>query len=519
MIVGTSNLEALKAEGAVVNPPGIDLQSSPTNIQVAGVDEADIVKTHEGYIYVVSGGRIIILKAYPPEEAEIVSQITLDDAQPLEIFVSGERLAVLGSQWSVPLNGYYGALFVNIKTFVSVYDISDKTTPTFLTNFTISGSYFNSRMIGDYVYFVASQPAYVIYDTIILPKIYTHEGVEEIRPSQIYYSNASDNYYLYTTVVALNIQNVEEDANTMTLMLGGTSNMYVSLNNIYVTFPEPSGQETSIYRIGVQGRNMTNEAQGKVSGRELNQFSMDEYGDYFRIATATWSNGTLETNLYVLDMNLTIVGKLEGIAPNETLDSARFIENRCYLSTSVIRKDPFFVIDVENATDPKILGYLKIPGFTRYIHPYDADHVIGVGKDGSNVKVSLFDVTNVSAPTRISEFTVEGFWSDALVLTDHKAFLFEYSKNLLAIPVTIGQQDLQQYWIWQGLYVFDITLGDGLVLRGSITHQEYGADYWDSSYQVKRSLYIENVLYTVSDRKMKLNSLEDLTLLREIPFS
>jgi uncharacterized secreted protein with C-terminal beta-propeller domain len=246
---------------------------------------------------------------------------------------------------------------------------------------------------------------------------------------------------------------------------------------------------------------------------------MDEYGDYFRIATATWSNGTLETNLYVLDMNLTIVGKLEGIAPNETLDSARFIENRCYLSTSVIRKDPFFVIDVENATDPKILGYLKIPGFTRYIHPYDADHVIGVGKDGSNVKVSLFDVTNVSAPTRISEFTVEGFWSDALVLTDHKAFLFEYSKNLLAIPVTIGQQDLQQYWIWQGLYVFDITLGDGLVLRGSITHQEYGADYWDSSYQVKRSLYIENVLYTVSDRKMKLNSLEDLTLLREIPFS
>jgi inhibitor of cysteine peptidase len=536
-------------EGFDASAPSLRLYST-TNIQVAGVDEADIVKTDGEYIYVVSGNRnsgyvgvapglegpvkpstaptpsftssVFILKAYPPEEAKIVSNLTFTDTCVVGIFVSGDRLAVLGSKYQVPSTSYCRSFTIDIKTFANIYDISDRAKPTFLTNFTISGSYFSSRMIGDYLYFVASQPAYVIYDTVVLPKIYSGIGMTEISPSEIYYFNASDEYYQYTTIVALNMQNATEEPNHMTVMLGGTSSMYVSASEMYITFREsiftPSpvmDQQTSIYRIRVENSTISCEAKGKVPGRELNQFSMDEYNGFFRIATTTWVNGTSQSNLYVLDMNLSLVGSLEGIAPNETMDSARFIGNRCYLSTSVVRRDPFFVIDAENATEPKILGYLKIPGFTRYLHPYDEDHVIGIGKDGSNVKITLFDVSDVSAPINMTEYKIEGSWSDASVLTEPKAFLFDKSKDLLVIPVSVSLDDGS--W-WQGAYVFNITLSDGLVLKGNVTHQQDSAAGWDSNYWVKRALYIEDMLYTVSNKKVKMNSLEDLSPVNEIDF-
>lgn len=489
---------------------------STTNIQVAGVDEADIVKTDGERIYLVSGNSVFILKAYPAEEAELLSKLTFNSTYPVGIFVSGDRLAVLGCKYNFPFRYYYGYYIVDIKTFVNVYDISDVTNPLPLRNFTISGSYFSSRMIGDYVYLVASQPAYVIYDTVILPKIYTSDGIEEISPSEIYYFNASDDYYQYTTVAALNLQNITEEPTHETIMLGGTSSMYVSLNNIYITFPEPCGN-TTIYRIHVENSTINPEAKGEVPGRTLNQFSMDEHNNYFRIATTNSVNGTVQNNLYVLNMNLSIVGSLENIAPSEMIDSARFIGNRCYLATSIIRRDPFFVIDVGNATEPKVLGYLKIPGFTRYLHPYDESHIIGVGRDENNsVKISLFDVSNVSAPVEVNMYSVEGSRSNTPVLTDHKAFLFDESKDLLAIPVSI-YYNKDNYWQWQGLYVFNITISDGITLRGNVTHQENSTVYWDSTYWVKRALYIENVLYSISDKKIKMNSLDDLMEIKEIP--
>jgi len=500
--------------------PGLSSEPtySTTNIQVAGVDEADIVKTDGEYIYLVSGTNVFILKAYPAEEAQILSQITFNDTSFGGIFVSQDsnRLAVLGCKYRFP-EFYYQTFIIDVKTFMNVYDISNKSQPTLLRNFTMTGSYFNSRMIGDYVYFVVSQPSYVIYDTVILPKIYSNNIMKEMGATEVLYSNASDNYFLYTTVVALNMQNTTEEPTRKTIMLGGTSSMYVSLNNIYITFPEPYDQ-TSIYRIRIENSTINPEAKGKVPGHELNQFSMDEYNNYFKVATTTWVNGT--NNLYVLNMNLSAVGSLENFTPpNETMDSARFIGNRCYLSTSVRRKDPFFVIDVENATEPKILGYLKIPGFTTYLHPYDESHIIGVGRDENNrVKISLFDVSNVSAPVEVDMYSVGGVWSDTLVLTEHKAFLFERSKDLLAIPVSIYYNG-DKYWQWQGIYVFNITISGGLVLRGNITHQENGGIYWDSAYWVNRALYIENVLYTVSDKKIKMNILEDLTEIKEIQLS
>jgi uncharacterized secreted protein with C-terminal beta-propeller domain len=295
--------------------------------------------------------------------------------------------------------------------------------------------------------------------------------------------------------------------------------MYVSLNNLYITFPQ--NDKTTIYRVHITNSTITPEAHGDIPGQILNQFSMDERGNDFRVATQTWNNSSPSSNVFILDMNLSIVGQLQDIEVGETMDSARFIENRCYLSTSVVRRDPFFVIDVENVTTPKILGYLKIPGFTRYIHPYDSNHLIGVGRDGSNnVRVLLFDVSNVSDPKNTSEYSFEADWSDTPVLNEHKAFLFDYSKDLLAFPVSLNYYNFNYSSMQtQPLMVFNVTLEGGLVLKGSITQQGTQTNEWDYSHYVQRSLYIENVLYTISQAEVQLNNLDDLAFLKEIEIS
>ncbi|MBC7130850.1 beta-propeller domain-containing protein, partial [Candidatus Bathyarchaeota archaeon] len=444
----------------------LSVEYSTTNVQVAGVDEADIVKTDGEYIYFIANNTILILKAYPPEEVNLLSKITFkENVYPAGIFVSsdGAKLAVIGVTYTFPWPIYRTMIYLpylNTKTFVYVYDVSNKANPVLERNFTISGSYFGARMIGDYVYVVASQPTYIIYDTVILPKVYEDDEIKEIKPEQIYYcSNSTDDYYIFTTIAAINMLEEHEEPNTLTVMMGGTSTLYASTNNLYITF-HASPDQTSIYRIRIEGGNLAFEAKGTVPGRELNQFSMDEYDGYFRIATTTWHEGKTRNNIYVMDMSLNIVGSLTDIAPEEAIDSARFIGDRCYLATSVSRRDPFFVIDLKNPRAPEVLGYLKIPGFTSYLHPYDENHIIGIGKDEDNkVKVAIFDVSNITSPVEIDNYVILGEWSDTPVFTEHKAFLFSKDKELMAFPVTVFEGGM-----WQGAYIFTVTTSYGISL-------------------------------------------------------
>lgn len=515
---------------------------STTNIQVAGVDEADTVKVDDrGYMYVLSGNTIFILKAYPPTQAEVVSRIVISDLYPVGIFVNGDKLAILGSEYRLPTiyDIYYVA---DIKTFVKVYDVNDPSHPLLDRDLTISGSYFNSRMIGNHVYFVASKAAYLVNDTLYLPEINSDGKIIQIAPTEIRYFNATDDYYQYTTFVAINMQNKTESPVYLPIMLGGTCNMYVSLTNMYVTYRSWDWNgNTTIYRIHMQGSNMTCEAKGTVPGHERNQFSMDEYGDYFRIETTTWTqNWSTQTNLYVLDMNLSIVGHLEGLAPGENFHSARFMGDRAYFVTFK-KTDPLFVINLSQPTNPSVLGELHIPGYSDYLHPYDETHLIGVGKhtveaeEGDfawyqGIKISLFDVSNVTNPIQMSNVTIGDRGSDSPVLYDHKAFLFDRSKSLLIIPILEAEINPSKYPgeipphaygepVWQGAYVFDVSLFHGFVLKGRITHLKSGMNIYEESYWIKRSLYIEDVLYTISNREVKLNRLDDLYPIMEIELS
>jgi len=525
---------------------------STTNIQVEGVDEADVIKTDGEYIYIVSENSVVILKAYPPEEAKVLSRTKLNGTLG-GIFINGDKLVVFEDEFGSCSSYERFIPYEKPRTFIKVYDVSDRESPVSKRNFSLDGYYFNSRMIGDYVYAVINQPAYCHEDEVDLPKIYSGDGIEEIRASDIYYSNNSDYFYTFTTVVAINVQNDKQEAAHKIFLLGVTRVIYVSLNNIYVTFPEQTMmtngvERTTIHRIHVENDEIEYEASGEAPGYVLNQFSMDEYQGYFRIATTTgnvarnWGEATSRNHVYILDTDLNIVGKLEDLAPGEEVYSARFMGDRCYLVT--FRKvDPLFVIDLKNPSNPKVLGKLKITGYSDYLHPYDEEHIIGVGKETvaaeegdfawyQGVKISLFDVSDVEKPKEIAKYEIGDRGTDSPLLSDHKALLFDKSRSLLVLPVLVAEIDEAKYlegvppntygdYVWQGAYVFNISL-DGLVLKGKITHLENDTElaksgyYFFSPYSVKRSLYIDNMLYTISDKKIKMNNLENLDEINEV---
>jgi inhibitor of cysteine peptidase len=529
---------------------------STTNIQVAGVDEADIIKTDGQYIYVVSGNKTIIVRAYPPEQAQVLSEIEVTGTV-IGIFVNGDRLVVFGDE--TPYYPYYDirlgpagetympsiAYYVSPKTFIKVYDISDRENPRLQRELSADGQYLSSRMIGDYAYVVINEPVYGQDNKVDLPTICS-DGVEtEMPATDIYYSDVPDYYYMYTTIMAINTQNDDQEPTYETILLGASSNLYVSLDNIYLTFPVwrgnvGDGEGTSIYRIQIDGDKIDYVANGEVPGMVLNQFSMDEYDGYFRVATTNYDGGT-QNNVYVLNMSLNITGSLTGLAQGETIYSARFMGDRCYLVTFK-QVDPLFVIDLSDPYNPEKLGYLKVTGYSDYLHPYDETHIIGIGKETTDagtfawyqgVKISLFDVSDVNHPVEISKLEIGDRGTDSPVLWDHKAFLFDKSRNLLVMPILVAEVDQSEYpegvpsWaygepVWQGAYVFNVSLDQGIQVKGKITHIddpsgiEQGYYYYYSPFSIQRSLYIGDVLYTISQAKIMMNSLENLDYINEV---
>jgi len=285
-------------------------------------------------------------------------------------------------------------------------------------------------------------------------------------------------------------------------------------------------ERTIIHRISIADGEIQYEAQGSIPGFVKNQFSLSENDGYLRVSTTIegWtvrsyiSNIESQNNVYVLDMNLEIVGSLEDLASGEQIYATRFIGDKCYLVTFK-QIDPFFVIDLSKPTNPEVLGELKIPGYYTYLHPYDETHIIGIGRDGEKVKISLFDVSDLENPIELSRYEIENddedwYWAQSSALYEHKAFLFDKEKNLLVVPVGNYSKE--------SAYVFDISVDSGIELKGTITHdleiepeEEYGQwgdYYYTGGYEnsIKRILYIEDVLYTVSDNMVKMNDLETL---------
>ena len=266
---------------------------------------------------------------------------------------------------------------------------------------------------------------------------------------------------------------------------------------------------------------------------------MDENKDYFRIPTTKATNGRLmmisKNCLYVLDSMLSITGRIEDMAPGETIYSVRFMGDRAYVVTFKT-VDPLFVIDLKNPKKPTVLGALKIPGYSDYLHPYDENHLIGFGKDTIEIKgqayylgmkVALFDVSDVSNPIQKFSEIIGDRGTDSELLSNHKALLFSREKNLLAFPVTLmeikdssvkAKQDSLQYgqFTFQGALVYHLDLENGFKQRGRITHLteeeclKAGNSWYNSDKNVQRIIYIDNNLFTLSNEMIKVNAISDL---------
>ncbi len=413
-------------------------------------------------------------------------------------------------------------------------------------------------MIGCYIYLIANKYIYR----------YTQREDLPVHPSEIYYFNDSDSSRSLTILMSINIKDSSELPITRAILMGSGNNIFVSLKNIYITYTKyeynynsqngysnywsSRTEKTIIHRISIENGLIQHKAMGEVSGRALNRFSMDEYMGFFRIATTTGQvsrrgEGSAKNHVNVLDMKLNVVGSLQDIAPGERIYSARFMGKRGYLVTFK-KVDPFFVIDLTDPQNPKILGELKIPGYSNYLHPYDENHVIGLGKDTveaeygnfawyQGVKLSLFDVSDVKNPKELSKYIIGDRGTSSPALNNPHAFLFSREKNVLVIPIRLAEINQSKYpggapantcgeFTWRGAYVFHISVENGYVLKGKISHNEdnevqprylgwYGYNY-DS---IKRSFYIGDVLYTFSEKMLKMNHIEDLSEINRLVLS
>jgi len=591
---------------------------SETNIQVEGVDEADFVKNDGKYIYILTQEKLVIVDAFPAEDAEILSETKIS-GRPVNMFVNEDRLVVFTEDFNevfiLPQYDYLPRPRRALATHVLIYDISDKEDPELVNDYNVNGNYFESRMIGDHVYFIVKDNVY-FYNQIIDVPVIRKSATVVIKPEIFYFDNP-ENSYVFHTIASFDIFD-DDDLNAKTFMMGHSNNLYVSQNNIYITyqknFPyryyrtnnedrfydvvvpllssnvrskildvkddnsldsyekwdkisaileemynemdknekndlideieeaikeyeiklEQERRKTVIHKINIDDGKIDYDTRGEVSGYLLNQFSMDEYDGNLRVATTfnAWTRreSVLYNNVYVLDDDLDIIGEIEAIAPDERIFSTRFIGDRLYMVTFK-RIDPLFVIDLSDPRNPEILGELKIPGFSDYLHPYDEDHIIGVGKETGTsqwggvsikgVKLALFDVSDVENPKEIDKYEIGDSGTDSEALREHKAFLFDKEKNILVIPVREvkgnryydSRYGYYRQRIWQGAYVFGLTPEDGFELKGRITHTEGEEDnryYYGSPTAVRRSLYMDDVLYTVSGVKIKMNDIDDI---------
>lgn len=533
---------------------------STTNTQVKDVDEADVIKTDGRYVYYLNKTNLFIVEAAPPEQMRVIHKydFSQEGLYPVELFLYKEHMAVVLTEGQE--NYRY-----NRKTIVKTYNIYDPSNPTLERSLKLDYPYLTSRMIDNNLYLVATAYLNFNSESPSYPG-YTDSAIsnfpQEINYSDLYLmrGNSSHNYRQINVVAAFPVDEPYSKAQVKAYIGGGGETVYVSTEHIYIVestrdaitganvkdfLDVLTGEDldmldyrkdgTNIYRIGIQDGNIGGFASAFVPGRVHNQFSMDEYNGYFRLTTQTGRWQYASSNVYVLDSEMNICGSLEGLAPEESIYAARFMGDRLYLVTFK-QVDPLFVISLEDPNKPVVLGKLKIPGYSEYIHPLDENHIIGFGKDTAGgdetfawyqgIKMAIFDVSDVNNPKEKFVEIIGDRGTDSELLRNHKALMFMKELGLMAFPVTLvdSQEGLRDDGYrgitYQGAYVYNVSSSDGFKLRGRITHldsSDYSYIYENAnSLFINRIIYANESLYTFSGGKVKATRYKDMEDISQI---
>ncbi len=517
---------------------------SDTNVQVQGVDEADIVKTDGSFIYQATDQKLKITKAEPVKDLTVVSELRYKDFYPNQLFLDGDQLVVIGNHWNEKM--MYGSkqssaddmiLPMHEATRAIIYDISDRSNPVVQKTITLEGNYVSSRKIDNHVYLITNKYAdfWILGEhpeADLRPRTAQVNGDEEVELEAVPYNEISyfpdSNENNFMTIASLDLNQPQEDA-SITTYVGSGNQIYMSKESLYVAVPNYSygphwtnNESTELYKFGVEGTSVEFRANGSIPGYLLNQFSMDEHKGYFRVAATkgqTWDDQSPSSNnLFILDGGMNVVSSVEDLARGERIYSVRFMQDKAYVVTFK-EVDPLFVFDLSNPNEPKVLGELKIPGFSNYLHPYDENHLIGFGYDTklekdqwgtrvipNGVKISLFDVSDPTNPLEKHTEIIGGQSTHSPLNYDHKALLFNKEKDIFAFPITMyneNQKDGSYRLAFEGAMVYGVDPEKGFTLHTKITHQQENTLYEDWENMVQRILYIDKHLYTVTPKEIK----------------
>ncbi len=544
------------------NSAGSGSDHSTTNNQVEGIEEGDIVATDGQFIYSTKDNNIIITDARNPQNMKQVSKITLDQySYPMQLMLHGNMLIVIKDQYVEKkqsskqhfIDGYS-------LTTAAFYNIEDPTNPSLIREVGQDGYMSGVRKYNDVLYIVTNKtPNYwILYDTPVeevelRPYVYDSEVEEKIAPMDIEQLTilpgaTEPNYTIISAIDLNNFQNEKVEIETKGF-LGGSSNLYMSYDAIYLTANNyempttiemdiemeptddvstsvtrdmmiaPVSTNTDIFKFSIDKTKIAFTASTSIEGTVLNQFSMDEYNHHFRIAVTeghSWGNEpTSKNHLYIFNDQLEKVGEVTDLAKGERIYSARFMGDKAYIVTFK-EVDPLFVIDLANPSSPKVLGELKIPGFSNYLHPLDENHLIGIGYDTKTVtdsytkqpitltggiKISLFDITDFSNPKEQDHVIIGGRGSYSEVQYNHKVLFRNPQYSYFGFPVTLynekGEYELQ--YQGSGAVIYEITAENGIQIKGNlITPAKEGEQYESWEALIQRMIYIEDTLYTVS---------------------
>lgn len=532
---------------------------STTNIQVENVDEADIVKTDGEYVYSISGDTVYITYAKNPTEMNVVAKIQepLSNIYPEDLILQNNKLIIISGN--------------TIKTVVKIYDLANIENPDKIKEFEINKEYYTSRYINGNLYVISSGRV-----TSEGNLEYVEDGAT-VNPDKPNAYKINDLYTRMQTVIASYNLNAPENKIKVQSYLMDVENAYISEKNMYLIDNGYSGSRdvefsdifgikgllgigdaikdsdstygSNIYKFNFkEDGSIEYQTKTQVEGTTIDQFSLDEKDDNLRIALYTIKG----SRVVVLDNNLKQLGETAYLAKGEKMYSARFVGARAYLVTYK-NIDPLYSIDLSDPENPKALGALKIPGYSTYLQPYDENHIIGFGFQTeetvrrnslgrvtstsakvTGMKMALFDVSDISNPKMISEEVIGDSKTNSTVLENHKALLLDKERNLLAIPIKNYTTDLsitedddissatKSYTSYLksrtynkvGYAVYSLDIANGFNLRGIITHDVNSNNYTSDI----RGLYIDDTLYTVSNKEIKANNIDTLAEIKEIIF-